>query len=124
MTTKAATVDEITKYFTFPSIPKHSGTPTYETIAAIHAKLKVNASGVPSPLGGGQLGHLGLVLSPENYQTIADTPFTRPANPGIHPNIQPGATAAQIAEITRQHHADTKTWIECQNTDTAFPKAK
>jgi hypothetical protein len=121
MTTKAATVDEITKHFLFPTLPRHTGTPTYETIAATHAKLKINASGVPTPLGGGQFGHLlGLVMSPNAYLTLANEPFTRPANPGIHPTIPPRSTAAQLAEIACQHQADTKTWIECQNTDTAL----
>jgi hypothetical protein len=120
MSAKAATVDEITKSFIFPSLPKHSGIPIYETIAATHAKLKVNASRVPSPLGGGQFGHLGLVISPVNYLTIANEQFDCPANPGIHHNIPAGAIAAQIGELTRQHQADIKIWTEYQNTDTAL----
>mmetsp|Transcript_6798 Transcript_6798/g.12794 ORF Transcript_6798/g.12794 Transcript_6798/m.12794 type:complete len:345 (-) Transcript_6798:984-2018(-) len=59
-------------------------------------------------------------MSPANYLTLANEAFTRPANPGIHPNIPAGATAAQIGEITRQHQADVKIWTECQNTDTAL----
>jgi hypothetical protein len=63
---------------------------------------------------------LGLVLQPETYEKMAGSPFELPADPGVHPTKQAGATAAQIAEITRQHNADTKTWTECLNTDTAL----
>jgi hypothetical protein len=79
---KFATVDEITKAFPFQTIPKITGRPTYETIAAIHAKLKVNAASIPTPLGGGQHGHLGLVLPRNTYRTVANnTDFNRPNNP-------------------------------------------
>jgi Reverse transcriptase (RNA-dependent DNA polymerase). len=47
-------------------------------------------------------------------------PFELPEDPGVHPTQPAGATAAQIAEVTRQHNADTKTWTECINTDTAL----
>lgn len=120
MSSQTATVDDITKSFTFPTIPKHSGVPTYESIAAIHAKLKINAASIPTSLGGGQHGHLGLVLSPATYLTVANVPFVRPANPGIHPHVPPNSTAAQIQEINRQHQADMKTWKECNNTDIAL----
>jgi hypothetical protein len=120
MSPQTATVDEITKAFTFPTLPKHSGIPTYETIAATHAKLKINAASIPTSLGGGKHGHLGLILPPTTYLTVATVPFDRPPNPGIHPTIPTGTTSAQISQITRQHQADTKTWKECLNTDTAL----
>jgi hypothetical protein len=89
-------------------------------LRSIHAKLKINAASIPTILGGGQHGHLGLVLSPATYLTVANVAFNRPGNPGIHPHIPPGSTAAQIQEINRQHQADVKTWKECNNTDTAL----
>jgi hypothetical protein len=83
-------------------------------------KIKINAAAIQTKLGGGRHGHLGLVLQPTTYEKITGTPFELPEDPGVHP-IQPaGATAAQIAEVTRQHNADTKTWTECLNTDTAL----
>ena len=118
---KFATVDEITKAFPFQTVPKITGRPSYETIAAIHAKLKVNAASIPTPLGGGKHGHLGLVLPRTTYRTVANnTTFDRPANPGIHPTLEPNATQARIAEVYRQHQVDVKIFTECNNTDTAL----
>jgi hypothetical protein len=121
MSSQTATVDKITKSLTFRTIPKITGAPTYVSIAAIHAKLKINAASIPTTLGGGQHGHLGLVLSPATYLIVANIAFDcPPANPGIHPHIPPGFTAAQIQEINRQHQAGVKTWKEYNNTDTAL----
>lgn len=120
MSSQTATVDKITKSLTFKTIPKITGAPTYVSIAAIHAKLKINAASIPTTLGGGQHGHLGLVLSPATYLTVANVAFDCPANPGIHPHIPPGSTAAQIQEINCQHQAGVKTWKECNNTDTGL----
>jgi hypothetical protein len=120
MTTTTKTVENIKESFPYPTIPIQNGKPTYETINATHEKLKINAAAIPTKLGGGRHGHLGLVLSPATYNAVTGTPFTLPADPGVHPVHPTGATGAQIAQITRQHNADTKTWTECLNTDTAL----
>ena len=48
----------------------------------IFKELKRNAQRVPTSLDGGQLGHLGLVLSPIAYATITTSaPFVRTVHP-------------------------------------------
>jgi hypothetical protein len=96
---KHATVDEITRAFPFQTSPKVNGQPTYETITTIHSKLKVNATTIPTPLGGGRHGHLGLILPNTTYKEITNAVFECPANPGIHPTIRDNATQARIAEL-------------------------
>ena len=59
-----------------------TGEPTYESLKHLHNDLKVNAQTVPSTRGGGNHGHLGLVLSAVDYQLITLTPFILPINPG------------------------------------------
>ena len=49
--------------FPHPTMPKHNGMPTYETIQSVHQKLKANAASIQSELGGGAHGLLGLILS-------------------------------------------------------------
>lgn len=120
MSSHAKTVENIKEFFPFPTLPVQAGKPTYETINATHDKLKINAAAIHTTLGGGQHGHLGLVLPPETYTAVAGTPFETPDDPGVHPILPNGATAAQIVELTRQHTADVKTWTECMNTDIAL----
>jgi hypothetical protein len=83
-------------YFQHKVLTKVHGTPTYETLMTLSTELKANASSVPSTLGGGLYGHLGLILSAERYATLANSvPWTNPGNPG--PFAPPaGATAAQL----------------------------
>jgi hypothetical protein len=59
------------------------GQPTYETLQNLSTEIEANAALVPSTLGGGQYGHLGLILSVDCYATLANTiPWVSPPNPG------------------------------------------
>ena len=49
------------KLFEFPTLPKIHGETTYNQLKDLKDKLKRNATKV-SKLGGGNFGHLGLVL--------------------------------------------------------------
>eukprot|EP00957_Ditylum_brightwellii_P082019 6236891-Ditylum_brightwellii.AAC.1 len=56
--------------------------PTRESIQTIHINLNANTASVPSDLGGGAHGHLGLTIGGAEYQTITGHAFARPA-PGL-----------------------------------------
>eukprot|EP00957_Ditylum_brightwellii_P077497 5888759-Ditylum_brightwellii.AAC.1 len=60
--------------------------PTWDSIKAIHLHLNGNAASVPSDLGGGQHGHLGLTIGGAEYQTLTGHPFAQPANPSVTPH--------------------------------------
>jgi hypothetical protein len=82
--------------------------------------LKANASSVPSTLGGGLYGHLGLILSPARYATLAGSvPWVAPGNPG--PFAPPaGATGPQI-EAAKDVWRNLQTSFEVyQATDKAL----
>ena len=53
---------------------------TYTTLKTIKDQLKANASSIPTTLGGGNHGYLGLILSPATYATISPTALIEPAN--------------------------------------------
>jgi hypothetical protein len=85
-------------YFQHKVLKKVHGKPTYESLEILTTKLKANAGSVPSTLGGGQHGHLGIILSAAHYTTLPHTvPWVHPVNPGpfVPPGPPPG-TAAQI----------------------------
>ena len=55
------------------------GAPTFETLNNARIALKANAANVPTVLGGGANGYVGLVVTPQVYAIIAPgTPFIRP----------------------------------------------
>ena len=58
------------------------GTPHFESLKILMDELKANASSVPTTLGGGNYGHLGLLLLAPRYAQLSGTPFVIPNNPG------------------------------------------
>ena len=94
-----------------PSLTTICGEPTYETLHHLKNELKENASSVPTTLGNGNHGYMGMVLTPVEYLRISpNNPFTWPPNPGVlFPN--PNGTAAQIA-IAENNHRLTKIYLE------------
>ena len=94
-----STVDKIIDSFPFPTLPNITGEPDYETLSELHTKLNANAASVQTNLGGGTLGHLWLTLKPEVYNTLTNTPFQPPENPGSQPVIPEGATGPATASI-------------------------
>ena len=74
-------VDDIRASFPHPDIPVIKGEPTYKSIKSLHDILKGNASSIPSTLGGGGHGLLGLVMNPVLYTAITTHNFVLPANP-------------------------------------------
>ena len=80
------------------------GKPTNTTLRLLQRQLYTNARAVESPRGGGDHGHLALLLSDEAYLARAGTPFEVPLHPGPAPPATIGATAAQLAESIRAYN--------------------
>ena len=95
------------QYFPHADVTRIRGKPRFETLYTLHTEIKANAASVPSALGGGQHGHLGLVLEPRAYQRISLTAFLLPADPGALPPIDPSMTWNQV-QATRLLHNDQR----------------
>ena len=107
-------------FFQHKVLTKVHGQPSYESLQILSTELKANAASVPSTLGGGLYGHLGLVLSLERYATLANTvPWVTPVNPP--PFVPPaGATAAQL-EAAREAWRERRLAFDiCQATEKAL----
>ena len=107
-------------YFQHKLLTKIHGAPSYDSLQNLLIELKANAGSVPTTLGGGHHGHLGLIVSPERYATLAHTiPWVNPVNPGAFTPPAAG-TAAQI-EAARDVWKDaTATFNICQATEKAL----
>jgi hypothetical protein len=96
-------------YFQHKLLMRIHGKPTYESLQNGLIELKANASSVPSTLGGGRHGHLGLLMSDARYTALAHTvPFITPSNPG--PFVPP------VAGTGPQIEAAKDVWKELQQT--------
>ena len=65
-------IDYTSTNFEYPKLTKIQGIPTYEPLRRIKNELKANAVSVPSDLGRGAHGHLGLMLTVQEYELFTD----------------------------------------------------
>jgi hypothetical protein len=96
----ASTPDELIAGFPYSSLPKVTGEPTCEDLKVIRRLLNTNAMSVASYEGGGRHGHLGIIITNEEYFTIAVAVFPVPNNPGPSAAVVTGMTAAVNTETT------------------------
>jgi hypothetical protein len=107
---KYATVEYIIASFPHPVLPTVQGEPDYQTIHAIRKSLQANSRAIDTHLGGGTLGHLGLIVSDSSYAMIApatDAGTTLWINP--HP---PGRALANTDGTSAQISAARHVWEE------------
>jgi hypothetical protein len=90
---KYATVEDVIASFPHPILPAVQEELDYHTIHYIRKLLQANARSSDTHLiGGGVLGHLGIIVSAEAYTVVApDTPWENPATPGLGPPAIEGA---------------------------------
>jgi hypothetical protein len=115
------------KSFLHPVLPTVQGEPDYQTINATRQFLQANSRAMDTHLGGGTLGHLGLIISDASYAMIAPTtddcqPFwITPQSPGRAPGNMDG-TSAQISAARHIWEEDVQTYRTCTSVQQAFKK--
>jgi hypothetical protein len=124
---KYATVEEVMESFPRPVLPAVQGEPDYKTIHATRKFLQANSRAIDTHLGGGTLGHLGLIISDASYAMIAPTTdsgptlWTIPQAPGRAPSNTDG-TAAQISAARHIWEEDIQTYRTCTSVQQALKK--
>jgi hypothetical protein len=68
---KYSTVEDVMASFPHPILPTVQGERDYQTIHATSKFLQANSRAIDTHLGGGTLGHLGLIISDASYVMIA-----------------------------------------------------
>ena len=91
-------------FFAFPNVTPIDGEPDADNLIKLKNQVKANASSVPSNLGGGAHGHLGLVTSTTTYALLSNTPFVQPAHSG--PLVIPQGTTGPMATVLREQHVE------------------
>ena len=112
--------EAIVETFPHPTLPKIEGIPTFASINDIHIKLNANAASIQSDLGNGRLGLLSLTVTNDVYNTLSDTPFIEPANPGQVPTVPAGTSSTAATHIRRLFDEDRRVFRQYHNTDRAL----
>jgi hypothetical protein len=124
---KYDTVEDVIASFPHVVLPTVQGEPYYQTIHAIRKSLQANLRAIDTHLGGGTLGHLGLIVSDVSYIMIApatdDVPtlWIRPKAPGRAPSKTDG-TAAQISAAHHIWEEDIQTYRTYTTVQQALKK--
>jgi hypothetical protein len=118
----ASTLDELIAGFPHSSLPKVTGEPTFEDLKVIRRLLNNNDMSVASYEGEGRHGHVGIIMTNEEYFAIAVDVFPVPNNPGPSATVVAGMTASVIAEMTRLHREATQVYRTYHNVDQAIKK--
>ena len=93
--------------------------PTAKESAQFKKEVLANVGAVATSLGGGQFGHMGMVLTTAKYALFPGAPVWNDPNQPVL-NIPAGATAPVIAHQTAVFQADTVVFHNLQNTSNAI----
>jgi hypothetical protein len=96
----ASTPDKLIAGFPHSSLPKVTGEPTFKDLNVIRRLLNTNDMSVTSYEGGDHHSHLGIIMTNQEYFSIAVYIFPVPNNPGPSAAVVAGMTAAVIDETT------------------------
>jgi hypothetical protein len=113
--------------FPHPVLPTVQGEPDYQTIHATRKFLQAKSRAIDTHLGGGTLGHLGLIISDASYAMIDPTTndeptlWITPQAPGRAPATT-DVTAAQISAARHQWEEDVQTYRTCTSVQQALKK--
>jgi hypothetical protein len=124
---KYATVEEVMASFPHTVPPTVQGEPDYQTIHATRKFLQANSRAIDTHLGGGALGHLGLIILDASYDMIspatADEPtlWIPPQAPGRAPATSDG-TAAKLSAARHIWEEDVQTYRTCKSVQQALKK--
>jgi hypothetical protein len=124
---KYATVEDIIASFPHPILPTVQGEPDYQTIHTIRKSLLANSREIDTHLGGGTLGHLGLIFSDASYEIIdpateaGPTLWVSPTAPGRAPANTNGTTA-QISAARHIWEEDVQTYCTYTSVQQALKK--
>jgi hypothetical protein len=66
-----STVEDVIASSPHPILPTVQGEPDYQKNHTIRKSLQANSRAIDTHLGGGTLGHLGLIVSDASYAMIA-----------------------------------------------------
>jgi len=91
--------------YAHPVLDPIIGDPDWASIKRLKQQIYANAVGVPSIQGGGNHGHLGLVMPPAEYLLLSNgVAFDIPAHPGRQVNV--AGAAAVVNEANRIYNFD------------------
>jgi hypothetical protein len=67
------------------TVTKIHGQPMNQDLTILEKELIAILANIPTTLGGGNHGHVGIIIETARYQLMTGTVFVNPRNPGTYP---------------------------------------
>jgi hypothetical protein len=112
-------IDNMVAKFPTKTIRTIPGKPDYASISNTVQLMYGNAVSLPTTLGGGQHGHVRLIMTPILYTTLSGTIYKSPADPG-NDILQPTGRAADGKHQPYLHREERYIFKDHQNMDDAL----
>jgi hypothetical protein len=107
----------MTNVFSFPHDPltplAPNQAPTAKSIRQLRKEVYGNLASVRTPIGGGNYGHIGMVMPPAAYQLMAGAVYLEPLPAPLHPVYQ--GNGAAVAQQQNQQAEMRRTYDEFQD---------
>jgi hypothetical protein len=88
------------------TVPKIHGQPTNQDLTLLEKELIAILANIPTTLGGGGHGHVGIEMDPARYLLTTGVAFVNPANPGTYPANTPDNAAQGFRERAEAEHKE------------------
>ena len=119
--TNSRGIDYVNTYFDSPVLTRIHGEPTYESLKVLKKQLQSNAASVNCALGGGANGHLGLVLTVNEYVRVCNDAYIRQVMPA--PLVIPNNTAQhESIRLKAEHDERFRLYNEATDVDRALKR--
>ena len=87
-------IEEIREKLPIQNIPAIIGETIYKVIHEVQEALHKNSDAIPTTLGVGSNGRIGLIMDAAVHDNISTMAYTRPTDPGPYVQHGPGDSAA------------------------------
>ena len=115
---------KIEENFPFKTLTPIIGEPNYPSINLLTQELYANSASLPTTLGGGKHGHLGLVMKASLYNATTKGVFTFPDDPGPSPKYPDEKITTLVHDkLTNTWASDSYTYRCCVEMENSL-KAK
>jgi hypothetical protein len=88
------------------TVTKIHGQPTNQELTILEKELIAILANIPTTLGGGNHGLMGIIAKTARYLLMTGTVFVNPTNPGTYPANVAGNVAAGVWAQTEAEHKE------------------
>ena len=89
------------------TVTKIHGQPSSHDLTILEKELIAILANIPTALGGGNFGHVGVIMEPTAYATMTGgTEFVDPINPGVYPTGLAANAAATVRARAEAEHKE------------------